>query len=650
MTSRSAAAESPPQTPLNSPSSLSDFGFSPAGSSSLDSPSTTYTTPSPRKGGEIREWDRFNVFDSVEESFKSPKGFVHLDKDYAREVGISDIARNFEWQLAPDSSDPSRQVLKRRLGPTEVSYYLGSRGQGLKGGVNDMYLHIGFRAPSELMSEERILKIWKTLLCRHTLLWSTVEFSSYYDIHFVNRIPRDEGEFEKIARSQLEFKTGVASKDILDTYLNGERTLSGERLSHLVISTPEGSIQSETSTVQEYDFFLYSTHFIGDGMALHSTANEFFTLLASEEFPIEPFAVSIDPCNLSVLPPALETRVVASEAWGKTAWSASKVDFERNEAKNLGGQTFRKAVRGTRHTLVPTVSYSLTDSEKILSTCKAHKSTIASALFALSNLAYIRSTPSDKLNKSLPTNIYSALNIRSSLVPNENENEKDEETDWYHLAIGYYNIILPSFYPIPREEISNYFWHQALSVKTQTSRIIKSRFLKSRTILMAFERERRSIGFEKVDEEEAEKKQKKKLQEGIRGLGISEEGVEFERTMRGEEREGKKDLEEEKEKKVEKGEEEKIPNVSLMGLSMLGNLDGTYEHFEYSKRGIELHTLTTGSRQRSGALLLFSYTFAGKLWISLGYDSNGFEEGIIENWWKELLGGVDELLLLKKRD
>lgn len=35
----------------------------------------------------------------------------------------------------------------------------------------------------------------------------------------------------------------------------------------------------------------------------------------------------------------------------------------------------------------------------------------------------------------------------------------------------------------------------------------------------------------------------------------------------------------------------------------------------------------------------------GKLWISLGYDSNGFERGVIEGWWKELLAGVDEFLL-----
>jgi hypothetical protein len=54
-------------------------------------------------------------------------------------------------------------------------------------------------------------------------------------------------------------------------------------------------------------------------------------------------------------------------------------------------------------------------------------------LFALSSLAYIRSTPVEKLNKELPTNLYSALNVRGFL-----EKEEQGERDWYHLAIGYY--------------------------------------------------------------------------------------------------------------------------------------------------------------------------------------------------------------------
>ncbi|GAA5896360.1 uncharacterized protein JCM6883_006879 [Sporobolomyces salmoneus] len=611
----SSVPETPPQTPLNSPFSNSHFGSSPARSFFPDSPSTTYTTPSPNQLRGSREWDKFQAFDFVEETLKAPNGFVHLDTEYAKEAGIRGVARNFDWRLSSDSYDSSRQVFKRRLGPTEV------------------YLHIGFRAPSRIMGERRILEVWKTILARHTLLSSSIEFSSYYDVHFVNRIPRDEREFEQIARSRLSFKTQATAEDIRNRYLNGERLLSDERLAFLVISTPEETISTGGDEIQEYDFFLYSTHFLGDGMALHSTANEFFTLLASDEgLESESTSPRPDDVDLSLLPPVLESKIQTSDSWSKMAWSAAKPDFRRTEAKNLGGQAFTRASLGPRLTLVPTVSYSPLDSTKILSTCKSHGSTIASALFALSNLAYIRSTPIDKLNQELPTNLYSALNIRGIL-------EKAEKGDWYHLAIGYYNIILPSFYPssIP---VSTYFWHQAASVKKQTSKVVKSSFLKSRTTLMAFEREKRSIGFEKADE-------LKRVEEGIKGLGITADGedeAELERMRRAAE---ESVAAKEKERKKQEEAKPKVPNVSLMGLSMLGNLDAIYKHSTYAERGIELHTLTTGSRQRPGALLLFSYTFAGQLFISLGYDSNGFEKGVIEDWWKELLNRVDELLLLK---
>ena len=68
-----------------------------------------------------------------------------------------------------------------------------------------------------------------------------------------------------------------------------------------------------------------------------------------------------------------------------------------------------------------------------------------------------------------------------------------------------------------------------------------------------------------------------------------------------------------------------------MGLSLLGNLDGIYKHANFPS--IRMHTLTTGSRQRNGAMLLFGYTFAGKLWISLGYDENGFADDVVDRFW-----------------
>ncbi|KAM0749366.1 hypothetical protein T439DRAFT_290713, partial [Meredithblackwellia eburnea MCA 4105] len=73
------------------------------------------------------------------------------------------------------------------------------------------------------------------------------------------------------------------------------------------------------------------------------------------------------------------------------------------------------------------------------------------------------------------------------------------------------------------------------------------------------------------------------------------------------------------------------------------DLDAIYSHSSYP--AFTLNTLNTGSRQRPSGLLLFSYTFAGKLWFSLGYDGNGFEGDVIERWWMEFEALVREVLL-----
>lgn len=78
-----------------------------------------------------------------------------------------------------------RQVWRRRLGPTEASYYLGSRGAGDSAGVNDMYLHIQFTAKASQVTSERLLDIWTVLRHRHPLLASAVECRSFSDIDFV---------------------------------------------------------------------------------------------------------------------------------------------------------------------------------------------------------------------------------------------------------------------------------------------------------------------------------------------------------------------------------------------------------------------------------------------------------------------------------
>ncbi|KAL8279399.1 hypothetical protein RQP46_008211 [Phenoliferia psychrophenolica] len=510
----------------------------------------------------------------------------------------------------------SRQTYKRRLGPTEVSYYLGSRGEGVESGVNDMYLHVGFDAPSAMVSPERVLDVWTEIVDRHALLACEVEYDGASEIYFSYEMPKNDRARRMKAKALLELRASTDPKEFLDTYLNGPRTLSDQQLSSLVLTTPSPSFStSPSSTLQSYDLFLLSTHFLGDGMALHTTMNEFLLLLAAD-----------GDANLDR---AMESQLITPEGWGRMAWAGARVEFQRNQAKLVGGQAFPRASLGPRRTLVPTISYDSATTKRILGTCKTHGATVAHTVFALCNLAFIRCTPD--ANKRLPCMLYSALNLRPFLATGG---------DAYKIAIGYYNIILPTFLPSTRTP-SETFWSRALSTRKQTSAIIKSPFLASRSKLMALERERRSIGFEKEDERRRieRKADEMGLAGALKGLGLGFGEL--------------KGIPDEK-RKVEKKEEVEVvrqkkkegvvaPSVALMGVSMLGNLDGMYAHASYPS--LKLHTLTTGSRQRPGALLLFAYTFAGKLWFSLGYDVNGFERGVIEEFWTKLQDGVDEFLL-----
>lgn len=93
---------------------------------------------------------------------------------------------------------------ERKLGDTEVSYYL----QGRATGVNDMfvslarensvsrltplsdrYLHLGFRSPKHLVLRPRVRTVWAILRMRHPLLASSVVMRDYIDIRFVYARP-----------------------------------------------------------------------------------------------------------------------------------------------------------------------------------------------------------------------------------------------------------------------------------------------------------------------------------------------------------------------------------------------------------------------------------------------------------------------------
>lgn len=199
--------------------------------------------------------------------------------------------------------------------------------------------------------------------------------------------------------------------------------------------------------------------------------------------------------------------------------------------------------------------------------------------------------------------MYSALNLRPYMA-------KSPESYWF-LAVGYFNVVLPTF--LPRTISSTQaFWHRARLSKEQSARAAKNSMAVYRTHEMSKKRGVQARAWGKEDDQKAN------------GTWVPTPPVSS------------------KQETPTAPPPPKAPNNALVGLSLLGNLDGIYKHQDF--KSIKMHTLTTGSRQRNGAMLLFGYTFVGKLWLSLGYDEEGFEKETVGKFWDGLQPAVEEFL------
>lgn len=356
-----------------------------------------------------------------------------------------------------------------------------------------------------------------------------------------------------------------------------------------------------------------------------------------------------------------------------------------------GSHVFPKMSSPMRKTLVQTTPFDEARTKAILKKCKSEGVTVSNAIFALCNIAWSRTmqhaqscrvvnpqtsvrtskpslpthsctipsdiavcppplpdipqsglpsdeqfpasklaslTPENNLGvdpRYSPTMMYTALNLRSYLTPSPSSSV------WF-LSIGYFNVVLPSFVgPTP----ASTFWRRARSVKAQSAGYVQSALLIGRTREMAKERAVRAKTFAKMDDEAAAARRGETTRQA---LGDSGE-------------ETSSPLEDSPPSVPTSSEPLALlpPRVShekavaLIGISLLGNLDATYKHASYPD--IVLRALNTGSRQRRGGMLMFGYTFAGKLWFSLGWDSLGFQPGVVEEFWRLVLSGVDEFLL-----
>ncbi|KAF9786669.1 hypothetical protein BJ322DRAFT_1004181 [Thelephora terrestris] len=492
---------------------------------------------------------------------------------------------------------------ERKMGNSELSYYLPSRANG----VNDMYLHLGFKAPTHLMERERVRVVWAILRQRHPLLAATVEMHDYDDVRFVDRPAASTEEAINSADANLEYRNQPQDQ-LIHSYLNGPRTLSNQRISYLVLSavpTPPDSPDNEP--VGEFDLLICAAHFLGDGMALHQFAHDFFTLLGSqksvqdleeiltkeriERWGPQAAASGALPCSIEESLPQLT---------GRFRRAVAAVDFKSTQSKLIGGHVFPRVSGKERRTIVPTVSFDENRTKTMLKVCKAHGVSISAALFALCNIVWARMRPN---GGELPIMMYSALNLRPYMY-------KSPASYWF-LAVGYFNVVLPAFLPRTSSDVQT-FWLRARQSKDQSARAAKNAMAVYRTHEMSKKRGAQARAWGKEDDQKAD------------GTWVPTPPAPTENEP------------------AAAPLPPKAPSNALIGLSLLGNLDGIYKHQDFES--VKMHTLTTGSRQRNGGMLLFGYTFVGKLWLSLGYDVEGFEKETVNEFWSGLQDAVEEFL------
>ncbi|KAL7412464.1 hypothetical protein BDY24DRAFT_392992 [Mrakia frigida] len=630
-----------------------------------------------------------------------------------------------------------------------------------------MYLHHHLTTPSpELFSQDRIAVIWAILRGRHPLLASKVVRSGEDDEwQFKYSPPATPTHAVSLALNSLAFpNSNLSSTDLISHYLNGPRLLSAQQLSFLVISSSSSSNSTTSSsfssnqTQHEFDFLLCTTHFVGDGIALHTFANEFYGLVVAsgEEGGGEPRTVEElmevlgremrerEESGRMELPLSTENLLAEKQA-SKVGKVASKLALERSQRRAIGSQTLprsRSSNEAQVHTVVPTISYPVDQTKRILAKCKKEGVSVSNAVFGLVGVAWARLLESGMIKDGRveePLLLYSALSLRGLLPPTP---PSTPAQSYFHLSLGYYTVTLPSFLPSNSTNspsaITQTFWHRSRSTKAQTVVHLKSKLLVGKASAEAEQRREKAVKWAQEDDMVETEKQRKVLEVeemkrkeeggqgggGLLGLGIGleaeqEQGARFGDRYR---QEGEsKGLIASKmgELRIDQNDDglpttstppttpgrvdntstfakfqtlspskatsssltsntsnlpltppttprapsqaetpslkpspssssspSPPPTAPLLGLSLLGNLDAIYAHSTYFPY-FTLTALTTGSRQRQGAALLFSYTFVGKLWLSLGWDEAGFgEEGkmVVESLWEGLNGGVKEFL------
>lgn len=227
--------------------------------------------------------------------------------------------------------------------------------------------------------------------------------------------------------------------------------------------------------------------------------------------------------------------------------------------------------------------------------------------------------------------LYSAINVRFETQRLANATEPLPgltSSSFFFVSIGYFNIVLP---PFPLEgNMAVSFWLQSQLAMQQANDFIKHPHFSSRNREMAKKRAGQARLLAKKDDEKTMNKWQRPKNHCSTTAGAQPLNTQVDM---GGSMSSVASL---------PASPPPAPSQALLGLSLIGNLDRFYQRSDYPK--INPHTLLVGVRQRAGGVLLISYMFGGKLHISFPYDRNGFDEKVLESFWKNFVDGVGDLV------
>ncbi|KZT61766.1 hypothetical protein CALCODRAFT_490666 [Calocera cornea HHB12733] len=546
------------------------------------------------------------------------------------------------------------------------------------------FLHLSFLAPPDLLAPERVQLAWATLLLRHPLLLSSVvvpDNAAGTDDVLAEPVfrfapPANAAELLAAARERLTFAR-CTKAEFVHRYMNGEpRSVGDRKICLLTIAqspgpsalaeeglpavaaggadgdsrreagpsalaapaggslpnrqpllpsgvSPGASQQSEEHARKEsYDLYLCAPHFSGDALPLHQSAHDLLALLAEPrsvadlQHELDQLAGRWDerlPRSVeALLPPAPTSRL---------ARAAAQVNYLQSQEREVGGHVLPRQQRGPMKTVLLERGFSRAETTAILALCKKERVSANHAVFALVDVAWANMLES---GFDLPIMNYTALSLRPYLTYPSAEAEKN--MSYWFVALTYFNIVLPSF--LPRVTCAQHqfpestLWERARSARDQIGRITRSRFLVHRARIMGAQRAERAgkarvpvgsaVPMESEDSPAPASQLLPPPSDALAAISPRKEAV---------------------------------PSKALMGISLMGNLDKVYLADQYPD--IELLDVATASRQKAGGILFLAHTFAGRMWLHMAYDENGFAPGSMERFWEEVGKASDAVLIGK---